>query len=221
MLKPEQITAAAQAIYAAEKNRVQIQATSLDYPDMTMDDAYAIQKSWVDMKIADGRKIKGYKIGLTSRAMQDVMKINEPDYGVLLDDMFFEDGGDIETTRFTDPRIEVELAFVLKDRLEGEVSMFEVLNATDYVVPALELIAARSHRVDPDTGYVRTVLDTISDNAANEIITTAERMGADLIVMASHRPHMQDHLIGPNATKVVGHSSCTVMVVRDLNDGDL
>ena len=133
-----------------------------------MDDAYAIQKKWVDKKVADGRRIVGYKIGLTSRAMQDAMKINEPDYGVLLDDMVFPDGVDIDVSQFCDPRIEVELAFVLKDRLEGEnVTIFDVLNATDYVVPALEIIAARSHRVHPESGYTRTVLDTISDNAAN------------------------------------------------------
>jgi len=133
-----------------------------------MDDAYAIQKAWIDMKIEEGRQVKGYKIGLTSRAMQMSSQIDEPDYGTLLDDMFFEDGADIEVDRFTDARIEVELAFILKDRLEGEnVSIFDVMNATDYVIPALELIAARTYRVHPETGYVRKVFDTISDSAAN------------------------------------------------------
>jgi 2-oxo-hept-3-ene-1,7-dioate hydratase len=100
--------------------------------------------------------------------MQMTMQIDEPDYGTLLDDMVFEDGSDIEASQFTDPRIEVELAFVLKDRLEGaNISIFDVLNATDYVIPALELIAARSYRVDPENGYVRKIFDTISDNAAN------------------------------------------------------
>lgn len=167
-LTEQEIQAAANNLYEAEVNRQQIAAVSLTHPHMTMDDAYAIQKCWVDKKIHTGRRVVGYKIGLTSKAMQNTMKINEPDYGVLLDDMVFTDGTDIDISQFTDPRIEVELAFILKDRLEGEnVTIFDVLNATDYVVPALEIIAARSHRIDPETGYTRNIMDTISDNAAN------------------------------------------------------
>ncbi len=168
MLSAADIEKAANDLYQAERDRRQIDPITLTHPDMSMDDAYAIQKQWVDKKVTDGRRIVGYKIGLTSRAMQDTMKIDQPDYGVLLDDMVFADGGDIETARFSDPRIEVELAFVLKDRLAGEhVTIFDVLNATDYVVPALELISARSHRVHPKSGYVRKIYDTIADNAAN------------------------------------------------------
>ena len=120
MLSEADIKKAADDLYQAEIDRQQIDPVSLAHPDMTMDEAYAIQKQWVDRKVGDGRRIVGYKIGLTSRAMQDTMKIDHPDYGVLLDDMVFADGSDIETARFSDPRIEVELAFVLKDRLEGE-----------------------------------------------------------------------------------------------------
>lgn len=168
MLIQDEIDEVALSLHTAEKNREQITATTVQYPDMDMEDAYAIQKAWVDMKVADGREIKGYKIGLTSRAMQMSSQIDEPDYGTLLDDMFFDDGADIEVARFTDARIEVELAFILKERLQGEnVTIFDVMNATDYVIPALELIAARTYRVHPETGYVRKVFDTISDNAAN------------------------------------------------------
>ncbi len=168
MLTWEEIEKAAEELHAAEKQRIQIDATTIRHPQMTMDDAYAIQKAWVDMKIEEGCEVRGYKIGLTSRAMQMSSQIDEPDYGTLLDDMFFEDGADIEAGRFTDARIEVELAFILKDRLEGEnVSIFDVMNATDYVIPALELIAARTYRIHPETAYVRKVFDTISDNAAN------------------------------------------------------
>ncbi|MGI9261281.1 MAG: 2-oxo-hept-4-ene-1,7-dioate hydratase [Woeseiaceae bacterium] len=168
MLSSDDIAAAAEALYAAEKNRVQIAPLTLGHPDMDMDDAYAIQKAWVDRKIEDGRKVTGYKIGLTSRAMQLAMNIDTPDFGVLLDDMYFPSGASIAAADFTDPRIEVELAFVLKEPLQGEdVTLDEVLAATDYVVPSLELIAARSFRVDPKTGYTRNVFDTIADNAAN------------------------------------------------------
>jgi len=135
---------------------------------MSMDDAYAVQSAWVQRKIQDGKKVVGYKIGLTSKAMQRVMKIDTPDYGVLLDDMIFPDGGEINVADFLDPQIEVELAFVLKERLFGDnVTLEQVMAATDYVIPAFELIAARSFRVHPQTGYTRTVKDTISDNAAN------------------------------------------------------
>lgn len=168
MLSPEDISSAAEQLYEAENNRVQIAPLTLRHSGMDMDDAYAIQKAWVDKKIADGRRITGYKIGLTSRAMQMAMNIDVPDFGVLLDDMYFENGAEIRAADFTDPRIEVELGFVLKEPLFGEdVSAEQVLAATDYVVPALELIAARSHRVDPETGYTRKVFDTIADNAAN------------------------------------------------------
>ncbi len=168
MLSKADIKKAADDLYEAEQGRRQIDPITLSHPDMTMDEAYAIQKQGIDRKVAEGRRVVGYKIGLTSRAMQETMKIDQPDYGVLLDDMVFSDGGDIEWAKFSDPRVEVELAFILKDRLEGEnVTMFDVLNATDYVVPAIELISARSYRVHPETGYVRKIYDTISDNAAN------------------------------------------------------
>ena len=168
MLNQAQIQQAADDLYAAETNRAQIDPLTLRHPDMDMDDAYKVQSAWVNRKIESGRKVIGYKIGLTSRAMQRVMKIDTPDYGVLLDDMVFADGSEIEAAAFCDPQIEVELAFVLKKRLFGEnVTREQVLDATDYVIPAFELIAARSFRIHPQTGYTRNVCDTISDNAAN------------------------------------------------------
>lgn len=168
MLNKKQIKAEAKRIHEAEKARIQVPATTTIYPDMVIADSYAIQSAWMDLKKKEGRKVVGYKIGLTSRTMQKVMQIEEPDYGTILDDMVFEEGTEIKANNFTDPRLEVELAFVLKDKLEGEnISVLDVLNATDYVVPALELIAARTYRIHPETGYVRTVRDTISDNAAN------------------------------------------------------
>lgn len=168
MLTEQDIAAAANALHEAEKNRRQIAPLTLSHPGMNMDDAYAVQKAWVDRKVAEGRQVTGYKIGLTSRAMQMAMNIDTPDFGVLLDDMQFANGAEISAGDFLDPRIEAELAFVLREPLSGDgVTLEQVLAATDYVVPALELIAARSFRVDPETGYTRTVFDTIADNAAN------------------------------------------------------
>ena len=168
MLTQEQIKSAADRLYKAEVNRIQIPALTLEYPEMDMDDAYKIQECWVKRKLNEGRQIVGYKIGLTSRAMQMAVNIDTPDYGVLLDDMVFPNNGSIKASNFTDPRIETEFAFILKAPLSGEnVSIEDVIAATDYVVPALELIAARSYRTDPESGYTRKVFDTIADNAAN------------------------------------------------------
>jgi 2-oxo-hept-3-ene-1,7-dioate hydratase len=100
--------------------------------------------------------------------MQYSSNISEPDYGALLDDMFFQDGADIPFDRFIVPRVEVELAFVLNRRLTGpDCTIFDVLNATDFVVPAVEIIDARIRQIDPVSKTTRKVFDTISDNAAN------------------------------------------------------
>lgn len=158
----------ARRLYNAERTRTPIRQLSLDYPDMTIEDAYAVQRALVEHKVADGRKVKGRKIGLTSKVMQRSVSIDEPDYGALFDDMFFEDGGRVPPDRFIRPRIEVELAFVLGETLVGpDVTLFDVLRATEFVTPALEILDARVQMSDPETGHLRTIVDTIADNAAN------------------------------------------------------
>jgi len=167
-LAPPQIAALAAELDRAERDRTQLSQLSIRHPDMTIEDAYAVQRAWTARKIADGRKPIGHKIGLTSRAMQRSSNIDEPDYGLLLDDMLFPDGRDIPVERFIVPRVEVELAFRLKHRLSGpDCTLFDVLDATDYIVPAIEIIDARIEQVDKATGTTRKVFDTISDNAAN------------------------------------------------------
>ena len=146
---------------------MQVEHFSKRFPGMTIADGYAVSRAWVKMKIDEGRVVRGHKIGLTSRAMQQASQIDEPDYGTLLDDMFFEPG-DIPADRFIAPRVEVELAFVLKRKLEGpNISVDHVLAATDYVTPAIEIIDARIEQFDRHTKAMRRVQDTISDNAAN------------------------------------------------------
>ncbi|AOY96667.1 2-oxo-hepta-3-ene-1,7-dioic acid hydratase [Cupriavidus sp. USMAA2-4] len=168
MLSPELIRQVAERLNQAEKTRVQIRQISLDHPDITIEDAYAIQREWVALKLAEGRTVKGHKIGLTSRAMQMSSQIDEPDYGTLLDDMFFHEGGEIPTGRFIMPRVEVELAFILGKPLAGpNCTLFDVYDAVEYVIPALEIIDARSQSIDPESKRPRKVFDTISDNAAN------------------------------------------------------
>ncbi len=138
------------------------------HPRATLDDAYAVQAAWLDLRLAEGALVHGHKIGLTSRAMQQAMKIDEPDFGFLLDDMFIPSGGSIVAADHLDPKLEVEFAFVLDQPLgDAPVSADDVYAATDRIVPALELIDARSYRVHPDDGRTRTVIDTIADNAAD------------------------------------------------------
>lgn len=165
------ILEAAARLHTAEKTRTPIRQFTLEYPGITIRDAYSIQHAWMQKKVAEGRVIKGRKIGFTSKAMQASANINEPDYGALLDDMFYQDGGDIPIDRFIAPRVEVELAFILAKDLKGpNCTIFDVLNATDFVIPALEILDARIQRIDPRTKATRKVIDTISDNAADAAV---------------------------------------------------
>lgn len=160
----------------AEQSRTQIGQFSLERPEMTLEDGYAVSRAWVAQKLAAGRKVIGHKIGLTSRAMQRSSNVTEPDFGTLLDDMLLMDGTDIPCARFIEPRVEVELAFILKHPLKGpNCTLYDVLSATDYVTPALEIIDARIERIDNKTGVTRKVFDTISDNAANAGIVLGGR----------------------------------------------
>src|SRR6202007_1870167 len=175
-LSIEDIRAAAERLDRAEKTRTQIRQLSQEFPAITLDDAYAIQKAWIEIKTVAGRIVKGHKIGLTSKAMQSALNIDEPDSGVLLDDMFFADGGLVPSDRFIGTRVEAELAFIMKQRLQGPgCTMFDVLNATDFVVPALEILDTRIERVDPQTKSTRKIFDTIADNAANAGIVLGGR----------------------------------------------
>ena len=175
MFSPDLINQLAAELDASEQSRVQLEHFSKRFPGMTIEDGYAVSRAWVQRKIAAGRKVIGHKIGLTSRAMQLSSQIDEPDYGTLLDDMLFAPG-DIPARRFIAPRVEVELAFILKRKLEGtQVTVDDVLDATDYAQPAIEIIDARIEQFDRHTKVMRKVYDTISDNAANAGIVLAGR----------------------------------------------
>ena len=187
-LSQAQLAQAAARLEEAERTRSPCRQFSLEYPGMQVEDAYAVQDAWMALKIAAGRKVKGHKIGLTSKAMQRAVGIGEPDYGTLLDDMFYRDGAVVPTERFIGLRIEAELAFVLSRPLSGpDCTLFDVLDATAYVTPALEILDARIQRVDPATGRTRTVLDTISDNAANAALVLGGRPFKPALVDADMR----------------------------------
>jgi 2-oxo-hept-3-ene-1,7-dioate hydratase len=182
------LSQAAERLEQAQHTRVACRQFSLDYPDMSIDDAYAIQHAWMQLKLRNGRTVKGHKIGLTSKAMQRAVNIAEPDYGTLLDDMFYRDGAVIPTERFLQLKIEAELAFVLARPLSGpDCTLFDVLDATAYVTPALEILDARIQRVDPETQRTRNVFDTISDNAANAALVLGGRPFKPALVDADMR----------------------------------
>lgn len=161
MLDSQTLTQIADDLAEAEKNRTMIRRLTATYPDMTVEDSYAVQRMWRERAEADGRRVAGRKIGLTSKVMQEATGITEPDYGTIFADQIYENGSIIQHDQYSNVRIEVELAFVLKEDLSGpHTTIFDVLKATDYVVPALEILSSRIEMEG------RTIVDTISDNAA-------------------------------------------------------
>lgn len=161
MLDQNQIETIADELFRADQERSILPKLTSRYPGMVVEDSYAIQKVWSDRRIAAGARLVGHKIGLTSKVMQLATGISEPDYGVIHDDMVIESGSVVEFDRFSNVRIEVELAFVLNKPLSGpNTTIFDVLDATAYVVPALEILNSHLELEG------RTIVDTISDNAA-------------------------------------------------------
>jgi 2-oxo-hept-3-ene-1,7-dioate hydratase len=160
MLTQAERNKAAEILMVAARDRKQAPQISKRWPSITLDDAYAISSEVARRRLTGGAKIIGHKVGLTSKAMQRSSQIEEPDFGYLLDDMVIPDGGKVAHELFCRPRVEVELAFVLGRPLNGPgVGLVEAIRATEYVVPAIEIVDARIQ--DP-----RTIFDTVSDNGA-------------------------------------------------------
>lgn len=170
MLTDEERRSAAQALLGAEESRVPIPQLSKTYPQIEIEDAYRIQDLWAEGRIAKGARVAGHKIGLTSRAMQMASKMTEPDYGRILDDALFNDGAQIRADLFIKPRLEVELAFIMGENLEGpSTRIYDVMRATEFIVPALEIIDYR-------TEVPRAITDTVADNAAFGAIVVGGRV---------------------------------------------
>ena len=146
------------------------------YPSLTIDDAYQIQLAQVQAWVSDGRRILGRKVGLTSPAMQAQMNVSQPDFGHLMDDMFFAENVPVPADRFLQPRAEPEVAFVLGRDLVGPgVTVAEAALAVDYVMASLEIIDSRI--ADWKIGIV----DTIADNASSGVWCSAARCAASTI----------------------------------------
>ncbi len=181
-MTPEDHTRAAADLLKAEETRQQIGLLTKIHPDMGLDDAYQVQNAILAAKLAQGRRVIGWKIGLTSKAMQYALNIDIPDSGILFDDMAFDTGAVVPKGRYIQPRIEAEIAFVMKDAIGGaDLTREDVIAATDYVAPSIEILDTRIVRQDPETGATRKVFDTISDNAANAGVVLGEaRHPADI-----------------------------------------
>jgi 2-oxo-hept-3-ene-1,7-dioate hydratase len=160
MLSEAERQQAVEQLLEAERTRTPVVQLSKTFPHIAIEDSYWIQSEVTRRKIEGGRKLIGHKIGLTSKAMQQSSQIDEPDYGHLLDNMMIADGAKVRHADYCVPRVEPELAFVLGKPLKGpNVGLLDVLRATEYVVPAIEIIDARVQNP-------RKIFDTVADNGA-------------------------------------------------------
>jgi 2-oxopent-4-enoate hydratase len=171
--------AAAPAVHAAladeltraAADRRPIEPLTDRHPDLVIDDAYAIQKRVIGARIDAGRRIVGRKIGLTSRPMQQMLGVDEPDYGVLLDDMFVDEGDEVGFDTLLQPRVESEIAFLMGSDLAGPgVTTTGAMAAVAGVLPAVEVVDSRI--VD----WRVRIADTVADNAASARVVIGARM---------------------------------------------
>lgn len=161
----------AQDLYEAEKGCYQIPMLTAANPEMTVEDAYAIQLENINRKVAEGEKVIGMKIGLTSKAMQNLLNVDEPDYGHLTDKMLLLEGEICPMDELIQPKVEGELAFCLKKPLRGPgVTIADVYNATDWVVPAIEIVDSRVK------DWKIKLEDTIADNGSSARFVLGGRM---------------------------------------------
>jgi 2-oxo-hept-3-ene-1,7-dioate hydratase/2-keto-4-pentenoate hydratase len=161
-LSETDVATAAQALYQAELDNAPITPISETYPTADVADAYRISQAVTALKVAAGRVIKGHKIGLTSKAMRALTNATEPDYGTMFDNWFVLEGSIVQRSTMNRPLVEVELAFVLKEPLQGPaVGVADVIRATEFVLPAIEIVDTRQLGRGPNT-----LIDSISDAAA-------------------------------------------------------
>ena len=161
MLSDDQRREAASRLWDAERTRTTTEQLTITYPDIEVGDAYRIQLLNVERRVAEGAVVRGHKVGLTAKAMQEMFGVNEPDYGHLFDDMFVAEGSMVDCSRYFQPRIEVEVAFILGETLPMRgCTIADVLRATEFVCPALEIIDTRM-------GWKFKLCDTIADNGSS------------------------------------------------------
>jgi 2-keto-4-pentenoate hydratase len=176
-LPDSDIATAAQALFQAELDNAPITPISEQYPTADVEDAYRISQAVTDLKVAAGRVIKGHKIGLTSKAMRSLTNATEPDYGTMFDNWFVLEGSVVPRSTMNRPLVEVELAFVLKEPLVGPaVTVADVIRATDFVLPAIEIVDTRQSGRGPNM-----LIDSIADAAA-----------CGLVILGANKARLED-----------------------------
>lgn len=216
-----QIVEAYKHLLQAEKNKKSVAPLTDLYPDITIHDAYQVQMKSIDQKVKDGQKIVGKKIGLTSFAMQELLGVNQPDYGHLLDGMDIPNGGSIPIETLFNPKVEGELAFVLKKDLKGPaVTVEDVLEATEYIVPSIEIVDSRI------TDWKIKLEDTVADNASCGLFTLgAQRFdpnGMDLTKIEMSLYKNGEFMNKGTGADVLGHpAKCVAWLANKLTEYDV
>jgi len=161
-LTPEQQAQAAEALRNAAARGDFIAPLREQFPRMDAQDAYAIQKINTDKRVAEGRRIVGRKIGLTARAVQAQLGVDQPDFGVLFDDMGYGDGEPVPVSVLQQPKIEAEIAFVIGRDIEADnPTLVDVMRAIEYALPAMEIVGSRI------ANWNIKFVDTVADNASS------------------------------------------------------
>lgn len=198
-----------------------VQPATVLYPQLSIEEAYQVQLFMIEREIKNGQKVTGKKIGLTSKAMQELLGVDEPDYGHLLNSMEVRNGGAIPFNRVLQPKVEGELAFILKEDLSGPgVSTMDVLNATDAIVPALEIVDSRIKN------WKITLADTIADNASSGLYVLGEKIKklSDIdikqIGMALYKNNELQNT-GVGAAALGNPAKCVAWLANKLADYDI
>ena len=223
MLESTQRTTAAELLWAAERNLAPVDPLTETFPGIDVVDAYEIQLINIRRKIAAGARVRGHKVGLSSPVMQQMMGVDEPDYGHLLDSMVLGEDAPIPAAGYCYPRIEVEIGYVLGSALPGaDCTEADVLAATAYIVPSLELIDSRI------TNWQIKLPDTIADNAssAGVILGQARRTPAELAADGVDLANIEAVLYADgtevargNTSAVLGNpTACVAWLARKVAD---
>ena len=217
----EKIQKFAAQLAQAEATQVGIDPLTSQDPEITVDEAYYIQLENIKKKLEAGQKIIGKKIGLTSLAVQNMLGVNEPDYGHLLDSMVVENGGTVDCSQMLLPKIEGEIAFILKEDLRGpNVTVLDVLQATDYVVPAIEIVDTRVQ------DWKIKLPDTVADNASSGLLvlggkpTKIEDLDLELVGMALYK-NGEVVNTGVGAAALGNPATCVAWLANRLADYDI
>lgn len=211
----------AKELLEAERSCVGVEPLTQRDSNLTVEDAYQIQLETVEMKLAEGKKIIGKKVGLTSAAMQKMLNVNEPDYGHLFDDMVVENNATVKVSSMISPKIEAEIGFMLEEDLLGpNVTYIDVMMATKYVVPTIEIIDSRV------ADWAIKLVDTVADNGSSAKVVVGEKQTSlELVDLRTNSMVLSknDELLATGAgAAALGHPAHAIAwLANKLHDYDI